>query len=115
MSKMTDKLKAVRVFNRWDISKPDGVMVYRCVRDARDVIPSCWIVVKAGHRIAGPWYDNGGKSFSYTSREGGRMAEQGALKWAIATFGVELVKSPFGGYVEKAKLEAAIARAKETP
>ena len=122
MSKLSDALNALRVFNNHDLLVRFGedrdVSVEYHAPDRRS-IGTPGAVVYSPRFATDPsaaWYDHGRKRFPAfgTTRHG---ATRQAQKWASEQYGIEhWAPSPFGGYVGakvRMRAEAAVRAAKK--
>ena len=109
MSKFADQLRALRIFNNWDLLRrfgaPGDVAVEYCVPDARSV--RCQRTRVWSTR---PWdgleKDPGG---SFSKEFLGKRAESwpSAVSWAEDTIDRELAPSPHGGYLTRRVVDKA--------
>lgn len=120
MSKLADKLRAMRVFNDHDLLSRFAANRKRAI--AVDYIPPEGRLVRAhSSRVWSPffqtdpnsaWYDHGHKTFV------GRRSESlpKALAWATEQYGIaEWATSPFGAKIPKDAMDAASRAARDAP
>jgi hypothetical protein len=96
MSKLTEKLNAIKYYNDWDLTKDGHPMIH--LRTASKAISRGILLSLKGRRFKdSAWYDNGSKSFH--DHFGDHEANlKDALAWVEKRFpGMKMVKSPFGG------------------
>jgi len=114
MSKIADKLRAVHIFNEYEISRPGGVFISR--RASEPFSSAAWIVHIQGKRLKHAERDGGGRAFIIKGRADVKPCLERAIEWCKEHLGVYyFVKSPFGGgnMVQEKYLKEAIKKSKE--
>lgn len=137
MSKMTDRLQPLGIFNDYGFCYESGVVndIYRVNRPEPpkidglpDVVPmisyspaqtgrgyksACWHVIRK-HFATDPdahWRDYGKKTFPVRGREEKKPQLEAAMEWASAKYGVrEWAKTPFGAYAPAEFVKARLAQ-----
>lgn len=99
MSKLTDLLSTVKVYNDYEFFGNEPYMTHAS-NGGRTVMPPWWAVGKRGVKLSNEWYANGNKLFShFGGKESKREAFDEASEFMRTEFGIEkLARSPFGGW-----------------
>jgi hypothetical protein len=117
MSKIVDKLGEINICNDWGITEDGHPFFSVHTAQPRSCLPALVRVYVKGRKFKDtPWYDNGGKSFSYSSKEGRDNAIKEALVFVEKLFpGMKMVKSPFGrlSWVSEEDLKQKLVQADE--
>jgi len=101
MSKTTDKLNLIKIYNDYDITDAGHPFVSIRIPSSREVTPkSVRVFVKGKSFKNSAWYEDGGKCFSY---QGGKEGRDDSIKKAMDLIerlfpGMKMVKSPFGRF-----------------
>jgi hypothetical protein len=114
MSKLTERLRAIKHYNEWDTTVNGHPMIH--LRTASKAIPSTILLKLKGFSFKGaPWYDNGAKSFHDHPDNADNLKD--ALAWVEKRFpGMKMVKSPYGGrysYIPEEDLKAVLKELEE--
>lgn len=113
MSKFTDRLRAVKVYNPHDFYRDKGRVwiAYSPMQGGRWYSPAQWVVTGVGIEVCpdAPWYNHGKKCISIsdvaisagTLKERRQRGLEQAMAWAEEHFGItEWARDPYGGYGE---------------
>lgn len=122
MSKLTDQLREIRIFNDHGFFNDGGTQVYISYSPAergRAYKSACWQVHRFvnGREVQtdpdGHWRDYGRKTFSAYRREDKAPALERAQAWCAERYGItEWARSPFGGYGDAEFVKARLKELK---
>jgi hypothetical protein len=110
MSKKQDFLRSKKIYNDFEIIKNGHPSILCCPGDTRGLTSSRWVVSVKGQSFKDrAWYEHGSVWKTYGSKEGKKARFDEAIALVKRLFpDVELVKSPFGGFVPKDDLDDAM-------
>lgn len=110
MSKLTEQLRTIRIFNAHDFAGYGNVYISYCPQLlGRGGRSAHWGVYRAGYQTDrnAPWYDYGNKVFTVWGRQDKAAKLEEAKAWASKKYKIkEWAKTPFGDYMD-AKVVAA--------
>lgn len=122
MSKFTDALRTIKVFNDYEFFQ-DQPWITRYMGESRGFAAARWCVYRRGRKLGTAWYEHDGRWFAYVGREAAVVALAEAQSWAGKEFGVKAwAKGPHGAwgpadFVKRrtAELKAKIERLSRRP
>ena len=113
MSKAQEMLKAIHIFNGYGLVGKGGVFICYCAAEPRTCQCSHWAVCRPGDKLSDVWYDHGSKTFTVSGRADKPIVLREAMRWASKRYNIhDWARDPFGNYVSKVVLDAAMAKAK---
>lgn len=119
MSKLTEELRTVGVFNShgfYNGQEPRGqVFIGYRTEDGRSPFSSRWLVYRIGFKTdpGAHWSDNGNRSFIPHGRHSRKEALAEAQAWAGKRYGIgEWKRDPFGSYGDAEFVTARTAELK---
>jgi hypothetical protein len=109
VSKLTEKLRTVGVFNPYGFYG-DHPYIGSRAREARACRCAAWMVHKKNEVLDNAWYNYGARAFTHGGRESKKKALADAQAWASDKFGIkEWARDPFGSYGEASFVKARVA------
>jgi hypothetical protein len=105
VSRFTETLRSLRIFNEWDYAKGEVFISYTPNGDYRSMQVPEWKVTKGEEKTddseRSPWYNYGRKTFVVMGREDKAPKLEEAKAYASAKYGIkEWAKTPYGSWME---------------
>jgi hypothetical protein len=116
VSKFTEQLREIRVFNDYEFAGHGNVYISYVAADrGRGGHGAKWKVHRAGFRTdpKAPWYEYGDKAFNVWGGRARAEVLAEAQAWAGAKYGIkEWARTPFGSYMDAAFVTRRMAELK---